>query len=120
MARDRRTRDLIGLRRPRVRLRLVASTSCTPAPSRDDVLETWSTLAGLAEATSRIELIGAIKPLLFQSLVFAKLAGNIAEIAEGRLSINVVSGWFLPELGTRYRVPGTTTATSTPGSGCRP
>jgi alkanesulfonate monooxygenase len=31
-------------------------------------------------------------------LVFAKLAGNIAEISGGRLAINVVSGWFLPEL----------------------
>ena len=35
-----------------------------PSDVEDDVLETWSTLAALAEATERIELIGAIKPLL--------------------------------------------------------
>src|SRR6476660_8638312 len=70
------------------------STSSIPAMSRT----TCSTLAALAEATSRIELIGAIKPLLVNPLVFAKLAGNIAEISGGRLAIIVVSGWCLPEL----------------------
>jgi alkanesulfonate monooxygenase len=77
---------------------LVAQHVIHPSNVDDDLLETWSTLAGLAEATERIELIGAIKPLLFNPLVFAKLAGNVAAMAEGRLSINVVSGWFLPEL----------------------
>jgi alkanesulfonate monooxygenase len=77
---------------------LLAQHVIHPSNVEDDVLETWSTLAALAEATSRIELIGAIKPLLLNPLVFAKLAGNIAEISSGRLAINVVSGWFLPEL----------------------
>src|SRR5262245_46580975 len=77
---------------------LVAQHVIHPSDVEDDVLETWSTLAALAEATETIELIGAIKPLLFNPLVFAKAAGNIAEIADGRLAINVVSGWFLPEL----------------------
>lgn len=77
---------------------LVAQHVVHPSNVDDDVLETWSTLAALAEATSRIELIGAIKPLLVNPLVFAKIAGNIADISSGRLSINVVSGWFLPEL----------------------
>lgn len=95
----RRTRDLV-LRAERAGFdaTLVAQHLIHPSDTEDDVLETWSTLAGLAEATSRIELIGAIKPLLFNPLVFAKIAANIADIAEGRLSINVVSGWFLPEL----------------------
>jgi alkanesulfonate monooxygenase len=77
---------------------LVAQHVIHPSNTEDDVLETWSTLAALAEATNRIELIGAIKPLLINPLVFAKIAGNIADISRGRLSINVVSGWFLPEL----------------------
>jgi alkanesulfonate monooxygenase len=95
----RRTRDLI-LRAERAGYdaTLVAQHVVHPSNVEDDVLETWSTLAALAEATSRIELIGAIKPLLLNPLVFAKIAGNIADIAAGRLSINVVSGWFLPEL----------------------
>lgn len=77
---------------------LVAQHVVHPSNPDDDVLEAWSTLAALAEATTRIELIGAIKPLLLNPLVFAKIGANIAAIAEGRLSINVVSGWFLPEL----------------------
>ena len=77
---------------------LLAQHVIHPSNVEDDVLETWSTLAALAEATNRIELIGAIKPLLINPLVFAKIAGNIAEISGGRLAINVVSGWFLPEL----------------------
>jgi alkanesulfonate monooxygenase len=95
----RRNRDLL-LRAERAGFdsTLLAQHVIHPSDTEDDVLETWSTLAALAEATSRIELIGAIKPLLFNPLVFAKLAANIAAIAEGRLSINVVSGWFLPEL----------------------
>ncbi|WP_299559175.1 LLM class flavin-dependent oxidoreductase [uncultured Mycolicibacterium sp.] len=95
----RRNRDLL-LRAEQLGFdaTLVAQHVIHPSNTEDDVLETWSTLAALAEATSRIELIGAIKPLLFNPLVFAKLAGNVADIAAGRLSINVVSGWFLPEL----------------------
>lgn len=77
---------------------LLAQHVIHPSDTADGVLETWSTLAALAEATEHIELIGAIKPLLFNPLVFAKLAANIADIADGRLAVNVVSGWFLPEL----------------------
>lgn len=77
---------------------LVAQHVIHPSDTENDVLETWSTLAALAAATSTIELIGAVKPLLFNPLVFAKIAANIADIADGRLSINVVTGWFLPEL----------------------
>jgi alkanesulfonate monooxygenase len=95
----RRNRDLL-LRAERAGYdtTLVAQHVIHPSNTEDEVLETWSTLAGLAEATSRIELIGAIKPLLLNPLVFAKISANIAEISGGRLAVNVVSGWFLPEL----------------------
>ncbi len=95
----RRNRDLL-LRAERAGYdaTLVAQHVIHPSNIEDEVLETWSTLAGLAEATSRIELIGAIKPLLLNPLVFAKISANIAEISGGRLAVNVVSGWFLPEL----------------------
>lgn len=63
-----------------------------------DQLETWTSLAALAEATDKIELIGAIKPLLFHPVVFAKLALQVEEISRGRLSLNVVNGWFKPEI----------------------
>ena len=95
----RRTRDLL-LRAERAGFdsTLLAEHVIHPSNTEDDVIETWSTLAALAEATSRIELIGAVKPLLFNPLVFAKIAANIADIADGRLAVNLVTGWFLPEL----------------------
>ena len=95
----RRTRDLL-LRAERAGFdsTLLAQHVIHPSNTEDDVLETWSTMAALAEATSRIELIGAVKPLLFNPLVFAKIAANIADIADGRLAVNLVTGWFLPEL----------------------
>jgi alkanesulfonate monooxygenase len=95
----RRTRDLlVRAERAGYDSTLLAQHVIHPSDTEDDVLETWSTLAALAEATSRIELIGAVKPLLFNPLVFAKIAANIADIADGRLSVNLVTGWFLPEL----------------------
>ena len=95
----RRTRDLL-LRAEQAGFdsTLLAQHVIHPSNTEDDVLETWSTIAALAEATSRIELIGAVKPLLFNPLVFAKIAANIADIADGRLAVNLVTGWFLPEL----------------------
>jgi alkanesulfonate monooxygenase len=45
-----------------------------------------------------MRLIGALKPWLFNPLVFAKIAANVADIADGRLAVNLVTGWFLPEL----------------------
>ena len=95
----RRTRDLL-LRAEQAGFdsTLLAEHVIHPSNTEDDVLETWSTIAALAEATSRIELIGAVKPLLFNPLVFAKIAANIADIADGRLAVNLVTGWFLPEL----------------------
>ncbi|MEV3905485.1 LLM class flavin-dependent oxidoreductase [Mycobacterium sp. NPDC050551] len=86
---------------------LLAQHVMHPSDVEEDVLETWSTLAAIAEATSTIELIGAVKPLLFNPLVFAKLAANVDAISGGRLSVNVVSGWFLPELAALgIEVPG--------------
>jgi alkanesulfonate monooxygenase len=95
----RRTRDLL-LRAERAGFdsTLLAQHVIHPSNTEDDVLETWSTIAALAEATSRIELIGAIKPLLINPLVFAKISANIADISAGRLAVNLVTGWFLPEL----------------------
>lgn len=95
----RRTRNLIQrAERAGFDSTLLAQHVIHPSNTEDDVLETWSTLAALAEATSHIELIGAVKPLLFNPLVFAKLAANIVDIADGRLAVNLVTGWFLPEL----------------------
>lgn len=62
-ARYRRNRDLlVRAERAGFDSTLLAQHVIHASNVEDDVLETWSTLAALAEATSRIELIGAIKP----------------------------------------------------------
>jgi alkanesulfonate monooxygenase len=95
----RRTRDLVlAAERWGYSATLVAQHVTNPGEPEADVLETWSTVAALAEATTTIELIGAIKPLLANPGVFAKQAANIADISAGRLAINLVAGWYLPEL----------------------
>ena len=68
-----------------------------------DQLETWTACAALAAITERIEIIAAIKPLLFHPAVLAKMAMQIEAISEndshgGRFAINFVNAWFKPEL----------------------
>lgn len=77
---------------------LIAEHIINPRNQELDQLETWSTAAALAEATNSIEIIAAVKPLLFHPVVLAKMALNIDAISKGRFSINLVSAWFMPEL----------------------
>jgi alkanesulfonate monooxygenase len=83
---------------------LVAQHLASPYGLEFDQLDAWSAAAGLAEATERIEIIAAIKPLYVHPAILAKLALGIDAISHGRFAINVVSGWFLPEL-TRTGLP---------------
>ena len=62
------------------------------------MLETWTAAAAIAEATERIEIIAAVKPLLFHPGVLAKLAVGIDHVSGGRFAINLVSAWFKPEM----------------------
>ncbi len=48
-----------------------------------DQLEAWSAAAALAGLTSRIEIITAIKPLLYHPVVLAKMALQIEHISRG-------------------------------------
>lgn len=77
---------------------LVAQQTINPWSDEYDQLEAWAASAALAEATSRIEIITAIKPALYHPAVLAKQALQIHEISEGRFAINLVNGWFKPEL----------------------
>lgn len=94
-----RTRDVIK-RAEAVGFSSVLLAEHIVNPSAEfDVLETWTAAAALAEATESIELIAAVKPLLFHPAVLAKLALGIDEISGGRFAINLVSAWFRPEMG---------------------
>jgi alkanesulfonate monooxygenase len=97
-----RTRDVV-LRAEEHGFRSVLLAEHIVNPSVGDaaVLETWTAAAALAEATEHIEIIAAVKPLLFHPGVLAKLALGIDEISGGgRFAINLVSAWFKPEMAT--------------------
>lgn len=95
----RRTRDLVvQAEAAGFSSVLLAQHVVNPSRPGHDVLETWTATAGLAEATQRIELIAAIKPLLAHPGVLAKQALGIDHISDGRLAINLISGWYRPEM----------------------
>ena len=77
---------------------LVAQHLANPRGLELDQLETWTASAALAALTERIEIIAAIKPLLFHPAVLAKMALGIDEISQGRFAINLISAWFRPEM----------------------
>ena len=60
-------------------------------------LDAWSTAAALAAVTERLELMVAVRPNFHHPALFAKAAANIDTIANGRLTLNVVSSWWADE-----------------------
>ncbi len=60
-------------------------------------LDAWSTAAAIAAVTETQELMVAVRPNFHQPGLFAKAAANIDRIANGRLSLNVVSSWWAEE-----------------------
>ena len=77
---------------------LLAQHVASPSSVELPVLETWTAAAALAADTERLEIIAAVKPLLFHPGVLAKLALGIDDISGGRFAINLVSAWFRPEM----------------------
>ena len=101
---DRTRRLVLEAERLGFHSTLVAQHLANPRSLELDQLETWTASAALAEATDRIEIITAIKPLLFHPAVLAKMALGVDEISRGRFAINLISAWFRPEL-ERINVP---------------
>jgi alkanesulfonate monooxygenase len=77
---------------------LIAQHTVNPNGDELGQLEAWSAAAAVAALTSRIEIIAAIKPMLYHPVVLAKLALGIEEISGGRFAINVVNAWNRIEL----------------------
>ena len=67
-------------------------------------LDAWSTAAALAAVTEKLELMVAVRPTFHNPALLAKQAANIDLIANGRLSLNVVSSWWRDE-ATKYGIP---------------
>jgi FMNH2-dependent dimethyl sulfone monooxygenase len=66
-------------------------------------LDAWSLSAALAAVTDHLELMIAVRPTFHQPAILAKQAATIAEVAPGRISLNVVSSWWADE-ARRYGV----------------
>lgn len=66
-------------------------------------LDAWSTAAALAAVTERLELMVAVRPTFHNPALLAKQAANIDHIAQGRLTLNVVSSWWRDE-ATKYGI----------------
>jgi FMNH2-dependent dimethyl sulfone monooxygenase len=67
-------------------------------------LDAWSTAAALTAVTDRLEYMVAVRPTFHNPALLAKQAANIDHIGGGgRLSLNVVSSWWMDE-ATQYGV----------------
>lgn len=77
---------------------LVAQHTANPHKEELDQLEAWTASAALAAETKRIEIIAAIKPMLYHPVVLAKMALQIEHISRGRFAINLVNAWNQKEI----------------------
>ena len=69
-----------------------------PKPSHETVFECWTTMAALAEATSRIRLGQMVGCALYRPpALLAKITSNIDVISGGRLEWGIGAGWYRNE-----------------------
>jgi alkanesulfonate monooxygenase len=77
---------------------LIAQHTANPHRAGLDQLEAWTSAAALAALSDRIEIIAAIKPMLYHPVVLAKMALQIEHISRGRFAINLVNAWNRAEI----------------------
>jgi alkanesulfonate monooxygenase len=77
---------------------LIAQHTANPHQEDLDQLEAWTSAAALAALSNRIEIIAAIKPMLYHPVVLAKMALQIELISQGRFAINLVNAWNRKEI----------------------
>lgn len=63
----------------------------------DACLETFTLMAGLAAATSRIGLFPSVTLLAHHPALCARMVATIDQISGGRCGLNIVTGWNKPE-----------------------
>jgi F420-dependent oxidoreductase-like protein len=69
-----------------------------PKPSHEAVFECWTTMAALAEATSRIRLGQMVGCALYRPpALLAKITSNIDVMSGGRLDWGIGAGWYRNE-----------------------
>ena len=65
--------------------------------SSEGVADAWSLLAAIAATTGRVGLCGAIKPGFRSPFLVARMLDTMTRIAQRRLSMNIVCGWWKEE-----------------------
>ena len=63
----------------------------------DSCLDSFTLMAGIAAATSRIELFPSVTLLAAHPAVTARMVATIDDISGGRCGLNIVTGWNKPE-----------------------
>lgn len=64
---------------------------------KSPALDAWAIATALAAATSKIEILAALRPQYHQVALTAKQIATISQICNGRFSINMVSAWWEEE-----------------------
>ncbi|MET0747870.1 MAG: pyrimidine utilization protein A [Rhizobium sp.] len=72
----------------------------------DYCLESFTLMAGIAAATSKIKLFASTAVLTLPPAIVARMASTIDSIAPGRFGINIVSGWQAAEYEQMDLWPG--------------
>ena len=70
--------------------------NCIHGPS-EGVADAWSILAAIAAVTSKVGLCGAVKPGFRSPFLVARMLDTLSKIAERRLGMNIVCGWWKEE-----------------------
>ena len=70
--------------------------NCIHGPD-EGVADAWSLLGAIAAKTTRIGLVGAVKPGFRSPFLVARMIDTLTQIAERRLGINIVCGWWRKE-----------------------
>lgn len=61
------------------------------------VADAWSLLGAIGAKTSRIGIVGAVKPGFRSPFLMARMIDTLTQIAGRRLAVNVVCGWWREE-----------------------
>ncbi|TDR15619.1 pyrimidine utilization protein A [Marinomonas communis] len=72
----------------------------------DHNLESFTLMAGLAAATSKIKLFATAATLTLPPAIVARMASTIDSISHGRFGVNLVTGWQKPEYTQMGLWPG--------------
>ena len=70
--------------------------NCIHGPS-EAVADAWSLLSAIAASTSKVGLCGAVKPGFRSPFLVARMVDTVARVAERRLAVNIVCGWWKEE-----------------------